>query len=94
MYAGRVAEKAGVRKLFKSPQHPYTKGLLRSIPQLAKHSKTILPTITGQVPSLMDMPNGCRFAHRCPLSETVCRKKTPKIENIGNNHTVACHLAH
>lgn len=93
MYAGRVVEKAGVKELFKHPRHPYTKGLLTSIPQLAKHSKTILPTITGRVPSLMNMPHGCRFADRCPLTETVCRKTTPEIKNMGKNHTVACHLA-
>ena len=93
MYAGRVAEKAMVKKLFKHPQHPYTKGLLTSIPQLAKNSKTTLPTIKGQVPSLMNMPHGCRFADRCPLTETVCLEKNPKIRDIGKNHTVACHLA-
>lgn len=94
MYAGRVAEKAMVKKLFKSPRHPYTKGLLKSIPQLAKNPKTTLPTIRGQVPSLMNMPPGCRFAHRCPLTESDCINQAPKIKNIGANHTVACHLVH
>ena len=92
MYAGRVAENAMVKTLFKNPQHPYTKGLLTSIPQLAKEPKTYLPTIRGQVPSLLNMPNGCRFADRCPNVESVCREKIPEVRSLGKNHSVACHL--
>ncbi len=92
MYAGRVAEKAMVKDLFKNPMHPYTKGLLTSIPQLAKKPKTILPTITGQVPSLLNMPKGCRFAERCPLTEPICIEKQPEEKKIGTNHTIACHI--
>ena len=94
MYAGRVAEKAMVKELFKNPQHPYTQGLLTSIPQLAEKSKTSLPTIPGQVPSLLNMPKGCRFADRCPVVEDICTKKIPKEYNVGKNHTIACHLAY
>ncbi len=93
MYAGRVAEKAMVKELFKYPRHPYTKGLLTSIPQLADKPKTILPTITGQVPSLLNMPKGCRFAERCPLMEPVCIEKKPREKSVGENHTIACHIA-
>ena len=93
MYAGRIAERAEVVELFKYPKHPYTKGLLTSIPSLAKEPKTILPTIKGNVPSLLDMPEGCRFAGRCPLVEDICRKIVPRERNIGENHTIACHLA-
>ncbi len=93
MYAGRVAEKAMVKELFKNPQHPYTKGLLTSIPQLAKITKTSLPTIRGQVPSLLNMPKGCRFATRCPLVENICIKINPEEQIVGTNHTIACHLA-
>jgi peptide/nickel transport system ATP-binding protein len=93
MYAGRIAEKAEVRTLFENPCHPYTKGLLTSIPSLAKESKTILPTIKGNVPSLLNMPEGCRFAGRCPWVEDICRKIVPKERKIGRNHTAACHFA-
>ena len=93
MYAGRVAEKAMVKDLFKNPSHPYTKGLLTSMPQLANQPKTILPTIAGQVPSLLNMPKGCRFAERCPLTESICIEKNPREKSIGENHTIACHIA-
>ncbi len=93
MYAGRVVEKAMAKTLFKNPQHPYTKGLLTSIPQLAKKPKTALPTIRGQVPSLLNMPKGCRFADRCPVVESICKKKIPREQSIGKNHSIACHLA-
>ncbi|MCK5696165.1 MAG: ABC transporter ATP-binding protein [Desulfobacula sp.] len=92
MYAGRIAERAEVTDLFKYPKHPYTKGLLTSIPSLAKEPKTILPTIKGNVPSLLDMPEGCRFEGRCPLVEDICRKIVPKERSIGRNHTIACHI--
>jgi len=92
MYAGRIAERAEVTTLFKHPKHPYTKGLLTSIPSLAKEPKTILPTIRGNVPSLLDMPEGCRFASRCPLVEDICRRTVPLERNVGRNHTAACHL--
>ena len=93
MYAGRVAEKADVRSLFKFPRHPYTKGLLTSIPSLAAKSKTLLPTIKGTVPSLLEMPDGCRFSPRCPLAENICNIQVPLERKMGQNHTAACHLA-
>jgi len=93
MYAGRIAEKADALTLFKYPRHPYTIGLLKSIPSLAGEPKTILPTIKGNVPSLQDMPDGCRFASRCPVAEEICKKKVPGQRSMGHNHTAACHLA-
>ena len=93
MYAGRIAEKAETLTLFKDPRHPYTKGLLTSIPSLAKEPKTILPTIRGNVPSLLDMPKGCRFASRCPMAQDICRKTVPLERPMGQNHTAACHFA-
>ncbi|MCP3942789.1 MAG: ABC transporter ATP-binding protein [Desulfobacteraceae bacterium] len=93
MYAGQIAEKAKVNALFKNPVHPYTKGLLTSIPSLARGVKTILPTIKGSVPSLLNMPKGCRFADRCPLVEKICRQISPRERSICNQQTVACHLA-
>ncbi|MCP4022571.1 MAG: ABC transporter ATP-binding protein [Desulfobacteraceae bacterium] len=92
MYAGRIAEKADVKTLYKNPRHPYTKGLLNSIPAMTKTSKTILPTITGNVPSLLKMPDGCRFFGRCPIRQDDCRKVVPREKHIGQNHTAACFL--
>lgn len=93
MYAGRIAEKAPATELFKHPEHPYTKGLLTSIPSLARESKSILPTIKGNVPSLLNMPEGCRFAARCPIAEDICTNTVPLELGIGQNHTAACHMA-
>ena len=92
MYAGRIAETADVRSLFRRPLHPYTKGLLTSIPSRAKTAKILLPTIAGSVPSLSDMPDGCRFADRCPLAEDLCRQELPLEKPVGKGRTAACHL--
>lgn len=92
MYAGRIAETALVRDLFGNPLHPYTKGLLRSVPSRAKKAKAVLPTIQGNVPSLLKMPQGCRFADRCPLTRDLCRKIRPAERNTGAGRVIACHL--
>ncbi|MGR6873852.1 ABC transporter ATP-binding protein [Pseudomonas sp. HK3] len=73
MYAGRVAEKCSVKELFKNPKHPYTKGLLNSIPKLDQPSKSRLNTIEGQVPTLQNMPQGCRFYNRCQYKQDNCK---------------------
>ncbi len=93
MYAGRIAEKADVRTLFKYPAHPYTQGLLTSIPSLAKTPKTKLPTIRGTVPSLADLPHGCRFSDRCPMMKEICTVEAPMEREIGPDHFAACHFA-
>ena len=93
MYAGRVAERAPVKALFRAAQHPYTQGLLKSIPSLAKAPKTVLPTIAGNVPSLLDMPSGCRFADRCEWVGEICRKQIPREEEVAQGHFAACHFA-
>jgi len=74
MYAGRVVERSSVKELFERPKHPYTQGLLNSIPKLNQPSKSFLSTIEGQVPSLLDLPAGCRFYNRCKLKTPECRK--------------------
>lgn len=89
MYAGRVAEQANVFDLFEKPQHPYTRGLLDSIPRLDGTPKTTLPTIPGQVPSLADMPQGCRYATRCPKADERC-VQTPAMTRMTPDHQVAC----
>ncbi len=92
MYAGRIAEQAPVYDLFKDPKHPYTRGLLASIPSRSHGAKTRLPTITGNVPALSKMPDGCRFAERCPMAEPRCVKHSPQLNAIGKNGFAACHL--
>lgn len=89
MYAGRAAEQADVFKLFESPSHPYTHGLLRSIPKLDSKPRTQLPTIAGSVPSLLDMPQGCRFQNRCEHASDQCLQ-APESTLIASDHKVAC----
>ncbi len=91
MYAGRVAEQAPVKTLFAHPRHPYTQGLLASIPHLETVRKSRLPTIRGMVPTLADLPEGCRFHNRCPHADDRCRREQPTLERIGAGHSVACH---
>ncbi|MCY4443484.1 MAG: ABC transporter ATP-binding protein [Proteobacteria bacterium] len=94
MYAGRVAEKGAIRDIIDNPQHPYTKGLLTSIPSLSSAPKARLSTIEGSVPSLYDMPQGCRFANRCDLAEQRCEQQ-PALGRLGDGRYVACHkVAH
>ncbi len=91
MYAGRVAEQASVAELFARPRHPYTRGLLDSIPHLETPRKSRLPTIAGMVPTLKDLPDGCRFNNRCPHADDRCRREQPPLSRAGDGHLVACH---
>ncbi len=90
MYGGQVVEQASVEKLFAEPQHPYTKGLLHSMPRLTSAPKSVLPTIEGIVPSLANMPRGCRFENRCPHAVDQCRETMPPIEQTASDHQVRC----
>lgn len=95
MYGGKVAETGTVFDIFDRPTHPYTMGLLSSIPRLEDERKSVLDTIDGMVPSLHDMPKGCRFENRCPYAEQICRDKAPDIQEVASGstrgHCVACH---
>ena len=91
MYAGRVAEQGSVEDVFNHPRHPYTQGLLSSIPRLNTPRKTKLPTIEGMVPSLTDMPAGCRFNNRCPYADEVCEASYPSMDEQEGARKVACH---
>jgi oligopeptide/dipeptide ABC transporter ATP-binding protein len=99
MYAGRVAEKAPVRELFRSPKHPYTRGLLNSIPTLSKDptgkvKRDRLETIPGIVPNLLHLPRGCRFQERCSFVQDACRGEEPVLRNLGGlgqgSHEIRC----
>jgi oligopeptide/dipeptide ABC transporter ATP-binding protein len=94
MYAGKVVEEAPVDELFGNPRHPYTQGLIRSIPRidLAAEHKQRLEAIGGSVPILIDPAPGCRFAPRCRFSHLVCSDKEPLLREIAPGHRIACHL--
>ncbi len=92
MYAGRIVEQSPVRGLFASPYHPYTKGLLESIPRLETPPKSKLEIIEGLVPNLKNIPEGCRFRSRCDFEKEECGKTDPREEKVNDDatRTVAC----
>ena len=94
MYAGKVVEEGAVGDLFASPLHPYTQGLIRSIPRVdtAATAKRRLEAIAGVVPSLLNPPPGCRFAPRCPHARAICTAETPPLREVRPGHKVACVL--
>ncbi len=92
MYAGKVAETASVIQLFKNPKHPYTQGLLDSIPRLETPRKTRLNIIKGMVPGLTELPSGCRFRNRCPHAMEICATEPPPSMQVGEDHFAACYL--
>ncbi|MFZ4479967.1 MAG: ABC transporter ATP-binding protein [Rhodoferax sp.] len=94
MYAGQVVEEADVIELFARPQHPYTQGLIRSIPRIdtAALHKVRLETIPGVVPKLIDPADGCRFAPRCRFATPACSEATPPLREVAPGHKVACIL--
>lgn len=90
MYAGYIIEDAPVDDLYGTPRHPYTIGLLGSLPRLDAETVTELMSIRGQPPDLVDLPKGCPFAARCTLATQRCRRENPILETISPNHNVAC----
>jgi peptide/nickel transport system ATP-binding protein/oligopeptide transport system ATP-binding protein len=92
MYASRVAEEAGKDEIFASPAHPYTRGLLQSIPKLAVHTDR-LAAIPGQVPSPLNYPSGCHFRDRCPHAFDRCTQENPPLIELSNGHRAACWIA-
>lgn len=91
MYAGEVAESGPVRDIFYHPAHPYTKMLLKSDPGSIKERTRYLPTIPGQIPDLVDLPEGCIFRERCPSAFEACIK-APPLYPVSAGHVAACHL--
>ena len=93
MYAGKKVEEASVEALFENPRHPYTRGLMASMPaviSLGARSDVRLTEIPGMVPSLTNLPAGCAFAPRCPLAIDRCRAEYPPLEEFGGDHLAAC----
>jgi len=94
MYAGKIVEEAPVGTLFEDPRHPYTQGLIRSIPRIDLDSahKTRLEAIGGSVPIMINPPPGCRFAPRCRHAMSLCTEREPALREIAPGHRMACHL--
>ena len=90
MYLGRVVETATTAQLFETPRHPYTRALIAAAPQLGQ---TRAPALAGEPAGPLDLPPGCRFEPRCPISEDICRRVEPALLALGS-HSVACHVAH
>ncbi|MBN19668.1 MAG: peptide ABC transporter ATP-binding protein [Bdellovibrionaceae bacterium] len=94
MYAGKIVEQADVQTLFSNPKHPYTRGLLKSLPGYRGNVKARLETIPGMVPSLHELPKGCRFQTRCSSKRDICEKEEPPLKEIGGiesfAHSVRC----
>jgi peptide/nickel transport system ATP-binding protein len=93
MYLGRIVEGGSVREIFHDPRHPYTRGLMNSIPSLATTRKERLIPIEGVVPDPSEMPKGCGFGPRCPHAMEICSEKIPILTEVAPGHIVACWLS-
>ncbi|MFS8523226.1 MAG: ABC transporter ATP-binding protein [Limnochordales bacterium] len=91
MYAGQIVERTDVRSLFRSPKHPYTEGLLGSLPKLGQKTER-LQTIEGVVPSPFNMPEGCRFHPRCKYARDICAVEQPELLKLAEGHEAACFI--
>jgi oligopeptide transport system ATP-binding protein len=92
MYAGRVVESGTVRELYKRPAHPYTEGLLRSVPRVDQKGRDLTP-IGGSPPNLLRIPSGCPFHPRCPYARELCSAEVPPLREVDPGHRSACHFA-
>ena len=92
MYTGQIVEMAPRKELFKNPLHPYTKTLLASIPIPNPEIKRNIESLKGEVPSLLNLPKGCRFHPRCPECKPICRDTEPVLIELRKDHFVACHV--
>jgi oligopeptide/dipeptide ABC transporter ATP-binding protein len=93
MYAGRIVERGTAREIYANPRHPYTRGLLRSVPRLDEPRRAKLQPIPGQPPDLSRLPIGCAFAPRCAYAVERCRAEAPALEPVGAGHLASCWLA-
>ena len=92
MYLGRVVEYSSVQEIFHNPKHPYTIGLLNSVPVLGRKGDKMLVPIRGMVPNSMDEIRGCAFADRCPQAMEICWEERPAFKEHESGHAVACWL--
>jgi len=91
MYLGRIVEDAPTDVLFRDPQHPYTRILIETAPKLEVNRQPTTPTVTGEIPSPLDLPSGCRFHTRCPFATPICEQVDPPLTEIAPGHRLACH---
>jgi oligopeptide/dipeptide ABC transporter ATP-binding protein len=94
MYLGKIVEIGPVRPIFHIPKHPYTQGLMKSIPSVTSRKKKRLVAIEGVVPDPLEAPQGCGFGPRCPKAEEICAREIPVLQEVEPAHRVACWLAH
>jgi oligopeptide/dipeptide ABC transporter ATP-binding protein len=94
MYAGKIVERANTQTIFSRPSHPYTVGLLNSLPGATGQKKKRLDAIPGVVPNPLHLPSGCRFRDRCPRAEEICAQAEPPLEEKGTGHLAACYFPH
>jgi oligopeptide/dipeptide ABC transporter ATP-binding protein len=92
LYLGRVVEYAPTAEIFAEPLHPYTQALVKAAPKLTTRRKTIKPALTGDIPNAIERPSGCHFYPRCPLAMPICSEQEPRLLQISDSRTVACHL--
>ena len=92
MYGGKLQEMGSVEQIFEDPQHPYTRGLLDSLPSHQRPGEDRLRAIPGNVPSIMDLPSGCKFCTRCEDAVIGCEDTEPPLYDVGEGHLVRCHL--
>src|SRR5699024_10913615 len=90
MYLGQIVEESGTKDLFETPLHPYTQGLMKAVPDIEGERKKELYVIKGKVPTLHQVPKGCRFASRCPFADDKCFNQEPPIFNHSSSHKVKC----
>lgn len=91
MYCGKIIETGNTKDIIEEYDHPYTEGLINSIPDLDKDKKK-LESISGIVPNMFDLPEGCNFSPRCKYCKQICKEKKPELQQVGQNHYVACHF--
>ena len=93
MYLGRIAETAPTQELFASPEHPYTRALIASVPRMRPRDLEQPPALDGEPPSPIHLPTGCRFNPRCAYAQPLCFEKDPVLEKVGDEHSAACWFA-
>jgi oligopeptide transport system ATP-binding protein len=92
MYLGRIVELGAAEAIFGRPQHPYTQSLLKAVPRLVPQRRHRAAVLTGDIPSPLDIPSGCRFHPRCPKAQEICRRIDPPVASSAPGHLAACHF--